>query len=185
MNVVDVSHPLGQKINVIGGGGKTTLAKALSAKYSYKNIELDYLHFLPNWVEREPEDFRKTLAMALKDSGDKWVVDGNYKAKLQDYISSRADMIIWLDLPWFLIFRRILLRSFKRLIDRTQVCGDNTETWRLFFSRNALWWWYIVNRKEISAREAEFSEYIPQNTPVIRIKNAKELNAFYLYWLSK
>ena len=185
MNVVDFSHPLGQEINVIGGGGKTTLAKALSAKYSYNNIELDYLHFLPNWVEREPEDFRKTVAKALKDSGDKWVADGNYKAKLQGYVSSRADMVIWLDLPWFLIFRRILLRSFKRLLERTKVCGDNTETWRLFFSRNALWWWYIVNRKEISAREAEFSEYIPQNTPVIRIKNANELNAFYRYWLSK
>ena len=63
MNVVDFTHPLGQKINVIGGGGKTTLAKALSAKYSYKNVELDYLHFLPNWVEREPEDFRKIVAV--------------------------------------------------------------------------------------------------------------------------
>ena len=91
MNVVDVRHPLGQKINVIGGGGKTTLAKALSAKYSYRNIELDYLHFLPNWVEREPEDFQEIVAMTLKDSGDKWVVDGNYKAKLQDYISSQKN----------------------------------------------------------------------------------------------
>ena len=185
MNVVDFTHPLGQKINVIGGGGKTTLAKALSAKYAYKNIELDFLYFLPGWVEREPEDFKQIVSEALKDSGDKWVVDGNYKAKLQDYVSSRADMVIWLDLPWFLIFRRILVRSVKRLIDRTKVCGDNTETWRLFFSGNALWWWYITSRKEFFEREAKFSEYIPPNTPVIRIKNARQLNNFYEHWIGK
>ena len=185
MNVVDFTHPLGQKISVIGGGGKTTLAKALSAKYAYKNIELDYLHFLPDWVEREPEDFKQIVSKALKDSGEKWLVDGNYKAKLQDYVSSRADLVIWLDLPWFLIFRRILVRSCKRLIDRTKVCGDNIETWRLFFSRNALWWWYITNRKEFFEREAKFSEYIPPNTPVIRIKNARQLNNFYEHWIGK
>ena len=182
MNIVDIHHPLGKRINIVGGGGKTSLAKALSSKYGYQNIELDALHFLPNWVERSAEDFQHQLEISIRNAGDSWIVDGNYFTKL-DCPSSKVDMFIWIDLPWRVMFRRTFIRSLKRMIDRTQICGNNFESWSKFFSTDSLWWWYMANYSEIANREEILSRYIPGKVPVIRLSNAKELDMFYETWI--
>ena len=184
LNIVDLQHPLGKRINIVGGGGKTTLARALSDRYGYQNIELDALHFLPHWVERSAEDFQRQVDLSIKNAGDSWVIDGNYFEKLE-CLSSNIDMFIWIDLPWRVMFRRTFVRSLKRMIDRTKICGDNFESWSKFFSTDSLWWWYMSNYSDIANREEMLSRYIPRNVPVIRLSNTKELDLFYETWIKK
>lgn len=184
LHIVDLQHPLGKKINIVGGGGKTTLAKALSSRYGYQNIELDALHFLPNWVERSAEDFQHQVDLSIRSAGDSWVVDGNYFEKLE-CLSSKADMFIWIDLPWRVMFRRTFVRSLKRMIDRTKICGDNYESWTKFFSTDSLWWWYITNYTAISNRKNILSKYIPDNVPVMRLRNTKQVDIFYKTWITR
>ncbi len=174
-----LNHPLGKRINVRGGGGKSTLSAALANKLSVPHIELDSISHLPNWASRDIPDFRAETLAAIERAGDRWIVDGNYTGDLEDLVLKRADTVMWLDLPWRVIFRRILLRSFARAIDKRKICGDNTESWRRIFSRDSLWWWYIRNRKQLIRRGERFLPMVPQGVPVIRIGSGRELHRFY------
>ena len=51
--LVPFDHPLGCRINARGGGGKTTLARAIAQKRGLPFIELDALNHLPEWQERD------------------------------------------------------------------------------------------------------------------------------------
>ena len=67
-----------QRIAIIGstGSGKSTLANALSAKFGLKHTELDTLHWLPGWQERDDAAFRELVDAATGGTG--WVIDGGY-----------------------------------------------------------------------------------------------------------
>ena len=68
-----------RRIVVIGSScsGKTTLAKKIADELGIQHIELDAIHWMPNWVPRPPEELRTLTAAAVAQ--DRWVVDGNYR----------------------------------------------------------------------------------------------------------
>lgn len=85
------------KIAVIGysGAGKSTLAWALSERLGLPLLHLDRVHFLPGWVERDPEEaWALTAAFLERES---WVIDGNYAGLLQERRMEEADWIVFLD----------------------------------------------------------------------------------------
>ena len=179
MDIKPLDHPLGNRISVRGSGGKTTLAKAISSKYELPHIELDAINWLPGWEEREPEDFRELTSDAIQRAGEKWVVDGNYGGKLTDLVMSQSDSIIFLNLPWRVIFRRSLFREINRARTKQKVCGENTVSWRSLFSRDSLWWLYIANRKQLMNRIDRLEKLVPAGIPVIEIRTTRELKRFY------
>ena len=177
--LASLNHPLGEKINVRGGGGKTTLGKALSAKYGYSFIELDAIFWLPGWVERKTDDFKIKAQEAINKSRGRWVIDGNYTSKLKSLVTNQCDTVIWLDLPWSVMFWRITLRAISRAVTREKICGENVESWRQMFSRNSLLWYLIKNRRSYLSRGEQFIPMVPEYVPIIRIRSRKELNHFY------
>ncbi|MAU01480.1 MAG: adenylate kinase, partial [Anaerolineaceae bacterium] len=84
---------IGSRIVVVGtsGSGKTTLAQQLAACLGYPHIELDSLHWGPNWTEAP--DFAQKVAQAVERPY--WVLDGNY-SRVRQIIWSQADTIVWL-----------------------------------------------------------------------------------------
>ena len=66
------------KVNVIGtsGSGKSTFSTALACAQNIPCVEMDRLHWKPNWTESSDDEFFSTLEQAL--CGDSWVLDGNY-----------------------------------------------------------------------------------------------------------
>ncbi|WP_341531023.1 NB-ARC domain-containing protein [Nostoc sp. UHCC 0302] len=62
-----------QRISVVGtsGSGKTTLAKQISQRLAIPHVELDYLHWQPNWVEVPNDIMHQKVTQAL--SSDRWV----------------------------------------------------------------------------------------------------------------
>jgi len=174
-----LDHPLGEKINIRGGGGKTTLGRALSEKHGYHFVELDAIFWLPEWVERETDDFRVKTQEAINDSHGRWIVDGNYSSRLESLVTDQCDTVIWIDLPWFVMFWRITIRAISRAISREEICGENIESWRQMFSRDSLLWYLIKNRNSYRSRWEQFVPVMPENIPIIRIRSRKELNHFY------
>jgi len=65
-----------RRIVVLGvtGSGKTTFAHRLATQLGYPHIEMDALHWLPNWTEKPIEVFRADIAQAI--AVDCWVIDG-------------------------------------------------------------------------------------------------------------
>ncbi|ASC70268.1 Shikimate kinase [Halomicronema hongdechloris C2206] len=60
-----------KRIVAIGSScsGKSTLARRLSTRLGLKHIELDELHWQPNWQERDDNEFRSLVATAVADQG--------------------------------------------------------------------------------------------------------------------
>ena len=179
LKFVPLSFPLKNKIFICGAGGKSSLARSIQEKHGNVHIELDACKFLPNWKERTVEEFRDFTVEKIKESQDRWVIEGNYTEKLGNFILKDSKLIIWLDLSWEVVFWRIFLRSIRRCFTKQSVCGGNCETWRQFFSRDSICWYYIVRRFRILQGHREFLQLVPPEIPILRISNARQLRSFY------
>jgi len=120
--------------------GKTTLGEKLAAAFGMTQIDLDDLHFLPNWVEKEDTVFIKEVNDTV-DALDSWIVSGSYQTVLKDTLWQKATVIVWLDYPLNLILRRCFIRTFRRIVYKEKCCGENYESLsRMLFEENMFVW---------------------------------------------
>lgn len=132
-----------RRIIVIGvtSAGKSTLAENLAAKLGIDFIELDALHWEPDWVDAPLEIFRQRVETAT--SAPAWALAGNYSA-VRDLTWPRAEAVIWLDYPLPTVFWRLLTRTLRRCLKRELLWGTNRETlWKHFklWSDDSLFHW--------------------------------------------
>lgn len=152
------------RVIIIGlaAAGKSTLAAQLAAAFEVRCVDLDALHWLPNWEGREREDFRACVDEATADLEAGWVVAGNYSA-CRDILWPRATTLIWLDYPFGLVMRRLLVRTLRRWWTQERLFGGtNTEQLAKIFSRDSLVWWVIKTwrrRKHEYPQEFERPEH--------------------------
>lgn len=146
-----------RRIQVVGtsGSGKTTLAGDLARRLQVPHIELDALHWEPNWTEATLEVFRERVQQALSAEG--WTVDGNY-SKARDLILSRIDTLIWLDYSLPLVMSRVTRRTLHRVFTRKELWSGNRESFRTsFFSRDSIIWWAFSTYRR---RKKEYAEML-------------------------
>jgi adenylate kinase family enzyme len=147
------------RVVVIGtsGSGKTTLARELAQRLGTEHVELDALHWLPDWQERDDAEFRGLVAAAA--AGERWVIDGNYRVA-HDVLWPRATAIVWLDLPLPVVFGRALRRTLRRVLRREVLFAGNVEdVRRAFLSRDSILLWVLTTygrrRRSFEARMLE------------------------------
>lgn len=132
-----------QRIAIIGisGSGKTTLARQLARHLRVPRIELDELHWGPDWTPVSPEHFRTVVDAAT--AHHRWVADGNYSA-VRDLVWPRADTLIWLDYPLYVNFWRLTFRNLRHILTGERLYHGNRETFRTqFLSRESLYVWVL------------------------------------------
>ena len=130
-----------RRIVVVGtsGSGKTTLARQLAARLNVPHVELDALHWGPNWTPRD--DFAQRVQSALACEG--WITDGGY-AIVRHIVWPPADTIVWLDLPMRVVFMQVLRRTLIRCWRRDTLWSGNRERlWMQFCSRESILLWVI------------------------------------------
>lgn len=132
-----------QRIHVIGssGSGKTTLARMLAARMSVPHLELDSLNHQPGWQPLETSAFRERVGVFV--AAERWVVDGNY-SKVRDVVWSRADTVVFLDLPRWRVMAQLVPRTLRRVITREALWNGNRESWSSLLSRDPernVWVW--------------------------------------------
>ena len=113
-----------RRVLVVGssGAGKSTLAREIARRRGLRHIELDALFHGPGWTPRESfvDDVRR------ETEGDDWVADGNY-APVSERLWSRADTIVWLDLPRWLTEAQVIWRSLLRWVRDEELWNGNRE----------------------------------------------------------
>lgn len=151
------------RIAIVGttGTGKTTLGRQLAQLYQVPFVELDALHWEPNWTGAPVEVFRQRTEEAT--NGDAWVADGNY-GQVRDIVWARAQTLVWLDYPLHVVMWRLLIRTFKRTLGGETLWNGNRERFRTqFFSRESLFLWALQTfrrrRREypVLLRQPEYS----------------------------
>ncbi len=131
------------RVSVVGvtGSGKTTFARWFAGIIGAPHVELDSLHWEPNWTEAPTEIFRGRVDRALH--GDRWVVDGNY-SKVRDIVWARADTIVWLDYSLPIILWQLTRRTVRRLLRQEELWSGNRESLRThLFTRDSLFLWAL------------------------------------------
>ena len=129
------------RVVVIGTScaGKTTFARSLARMLGFPHIELDALHWQPNWIERPDDEFCALAAAALAQNS--WVTDGNY---VRDLVWSRATTVIWLNYAFPVVLWRAVARTLRRALTGEELFSGNRESLRTaFFSRDSILWWVL------------------------------------------
>jgi adenylate kinase family enzyme len=145
---------LPQRIVVVGtsGSGKTTLARQLAQRCGLTYIELDALHWGPNWTEAPIELFQQHVEMAIE--APEWVVDGNY-SKLRNLVWRRAELLVWLDYALPVVMGRLIYRTLRRCATQEVLWSGNRERLReQFFSRDSLLLWALQTHRSRRRRFA-------------------------------
>lgn len=172
------------RIVVIGttSSGKSTLAAKLAGKIGGDFIELDALHWEPNWIEAPDHIFRQRVTKVTQS--EVWVAAGNYHV-VRDVVWGRAEMAIWLDYPFHVVFWRLLTRTIRRSITKEKLFSDNVEnfwTHLKVWSQDSLFNWLF---KTYWRRKQEYPKLFtqPENAhlKIVHLKSPAETEK----WLAK
>lgn len=149
------------RVVIIGStsSGKSTLAERLADKLNYDFIELDALHWEPNWQEAPLEVFRQRVETATQAPA--WVAAGNYHI-VRDLLWPKAEAVIWLDYSLWRIFWQLTRRTFTRWWKRELLWGTNYENLSKHFklwSQDSLFHWLF---KTYWRRKREYSALLEQ-----------------------
>ncbi len=103
-----------KRVMIIGssGSGKSTAARLIGEELGLPVFHMDReVYWLPGWVERDKADqVRQVERIAAQEH---WVIDGN-NASTFHIRETRADLLIWLDLPLPLRLFRVIRRTLQQ-----------------------------------------------------------------------
>ena len=153
--------------------GKTTLAKQLAEALGVRHIELDAIHWKPNWEMRPTDEFRVLVAEVV--AGDRWVADGNY-GRVRDIVWNRATHVVWLNYPFATVLWRAVSRTVRRIITQEELFSGNRESFReAFLSRDGIPWWVVTSHH---GRRKRYGELLKggefSHLEVIELRNQRE-----------
>jgi len=137
-----------RRVVVVGtsGAGKTTLARELARRLNVRHVELDAIHWKPNWTSTPSDQMIVEVSAALDaadaDTGG-WTVCGHY-GQVRQVTWGRADTVIFLDYPMRVVFTRVFARTLRRWWRQEELWNGNRERLRdNFFSKESLFLWVI------------------------------------------
>ncbi|WP_295839474.1 AAA family ATPase [uncultured Microbacterium sp.] len=152
----------------VSGVGKTTLAAQISQVLGIPHTEIDALYHGPDWTPRPQflDDVHRLVA------GDAWVTEWQY-SDARPLLTARADLLVWLDLPFATVtLPRVAARTIRRRLHRQPLWNGNVEPpLHTFFTDPE----HIV-RWSISTRHT-YRERIPALDavlPIVRLRTARE-----------
>ncbi len=116
------------RILIIGnsGAGKSTLARQLAESTGAPAFDLDMFHWLPSGYgqPRDPAVAHELTAEAA--AGPAWIIEGVF-GWLAEIAAPRAQMLVWIDLPWDVCRDGLIARGLRR--GATQAEFDALVAW--------------------------------------------------------
>ncbi|GAW50473.1 MULTISPECIES: AAA family ATPase [unclassified Nocardioides] len=159
----------------VSGSGKTTLAARVGAVLGIPHTEIDSLFHGPDWTPRPSLE----VEVDAFTSEPSWVTEWQYSS-VRPLLAERADTLLWLDLPYPLVFTRVLRRTLRRRLRREVLWNGNVEgPLRTFFTDpEHVVRWSISTRKLYRDRIPALVVAHPQLT-VVRLRRRRDVD----HWL--
>ena len=168
-----------QRVLVIGqsASGKSTAAARLAEVHGLRHVELDALFHGPGWVPRE--SFVQDVDDATREPG--WVADGNYSL-VRELLWSRADTVVWLDLPRLITVRRAITRTLRRGLVRTELWNGNRERLHTVLrATHPIRWTWSTHARHRADYEERLADPRWSRLEVVRLRTPREVDA----WLDR
>lgn len=103
------------------------------------------------------------------------MVDGNYRRKVGELVLSRADLVVWLDLPVSVWLPRLAWRTLRRGITREELWNGNRESLRAaVWGRDSLFGYALRTYRK---RRAEWPALLARY-PYVRLTSQGEVERF-------
>ena len=166
------SRPHRVAVAGVSGVGKTTVARRVAEVLGCPHVEIDALFHGPDWVPRA--DF--VADVERFSAQEAWVTEWQY-ADARGLLAERADVLVWLDLPFALTLSRVVRRTLRRRLRREHLWNGNVERPLHTFltDREHIVRWAISTRHKydglVSAAERDF----PRLT-VVRLRSRDEVD---------
>ncbi|MET0788336.1 MAG: toxin [Cellulomonas sp.] len=165
-----------RRLRVVGntGSGKTTFAARAAQRLGVPHLELDAVFWAADWTKRDPAEARGLVRDFVASSPAGWVADGNWTTHLADALDD-ADAIVWLDFPRRTVMPRVVRRTLRRGLLRTDLWHGNRENLRNLVRRDpdqnvVLWSW--TQHEPYRLRYEQLAVQSP--VPVIRLRSPRE-----------
>lgn len=160
------------------GSGKSTFARELARILNVPCLELDSLYHQEHWTALDVDIFRDQVRAFAQQP--RWVSDGNYSS-VRDLLWSRADVILFIDLPRRQTIVRLLRRTIRRGVTGEELWNGNRELLRHLFSFDpelnvVLWSWKTHGRYHESVPNEARTEAPNANVTVLR--SSKEVASY-------
>jgi adenylate kinase family enzyme len=158
-----------RRIAVIGngGGGKSTLARALGNHLVIPVREVDQVQWLPGW-RRAPLDEVVPILESWAAS-DSWVIDGFGPWPVIDRRMGRADTIVYVDLPFHTHLLWAAKRQIVSLVRRRAWAGQTAPPPSLLLFRTL---------RRVHAMRPELLELVTKNgraAKLVRLRSPHEM----------
>ena len=181
--MLSASHPLPapppRRVLVAGvsGVGKTTLARRLAHTWALPYTEIDALYHGPQWVPRASFD---ADVAALVDS-PAWVTEWQYSTA-RPVLAAKAELLVWLDLPFRVTLARVIRRTVLRSRTRETLWNGNVEPglWNAFTAPEGIVVWAVRTRGKYRREVPPLEEQHP-GLVVVRLRTRREVHD----WLSR
>ena len=161
----------------VSGVGKSTFAARLSSAVDIRHTELDALFHGPQWTPR-PEFLDDVGALAGRES---WITEWQYTSA-RPLLVDRAELLVWLDLPFRVTWTRVLRRTLRRRFTREQLWNGNVEPplHTFFTSKEHILRWAIATRNMYGDLIAPLATTRP-DLVVVRLRSSADVDS----WLAR
>jgi adenylate kinase family enzyme len=154
------------------GSGKSSLAATLAVSLGVPHLELDSIYHQPGWTSLDVGEFRHVVSVFATQQS--WVVDGNY-SQVRDLLWSRANIIVFVDLPRRVVMTRLVIRTLRRILRHEDLWNGNRESLRNLVStdplKNIILWSWLTHAKyhdvvpDEARRNASHANVVTLRTP--------------------
>lgn len=159
----------------VSGVGKTTTARRIATIVDVPHVEIDALHHGPGWTRR-PE-FLDDVQTFIDNVT--WVTEWQYR-DARPLIAANADILVWLDLPyWTTTFPRVVRRTIRRRVRREVLWHGNIEPpmRTILTDPEHIIRWSVSHRHAYAESVPRLGETHP-GLPVVRLRSQAEVDAW-------
>jgi adenylate kinase family enzyme len=164
-----------KRVAVFGnaGGGKSTLAKRLAALTRLPLYPLDLIQFKVGGGKVRHDEYLQAHAELLRQ--DEWIIDGFGCAASAWERFSRADTLVYVDLPLTTHYWRVTKRLIKGLLVLPEGWPKDSPMWRSTIDSYKVVW---LCHRRMTPRYRQLVADVAASKRVHHMRSAAEMRAF-------